>query len=367
MTKLILKKRVLFALLVSGFACLIIWFHFRCVDHARDTPWLEIDRINDPLIKEFIESPCIQRLKEIDQSGPARYFGQKVAAFSRYEHSIGVLILLRKAGVHINEQIAGLLHDASHTAFSHTADFLFASYLKESAHKGFQDSIHLSFLKRNTPNLLEKYHLTLEDVDPDNGKYLALEQSLPDMCADRIQYNIHTGIIMKMIKTKEAREIVGNLRFNGSKWFFLTAEIAKKFAELSVHFTREFWGAKWNVLMNVYFSNALKRAIKIGLMTMNDVFSTDAKVLNKLLKSEDEIIQTNLKLCNDPSTKVKGKRYTAQKYYPKCRGIDPLVQTADGSLVRLSSIDASFKKKYEDLKEWCQRGYTMEILMLDKD
>lgn len=43
----------------------------------------------------------------------------------RYDHSVGVMLLIRMLGGTLEEQIAGLLHDVSHTAFSHVADYVF--------------------------------------------------------------------------------------------------------------------------------------------------------------------------------------------------------------------------------------------------
>ncbi|MDR1233610.1 MAG: HD domain-containing protein [Holosporales bacterium] len=362
MSRLSIKKSILFVQLGLVFIGIITYVYFREAryDDCSNKLWEEKGCVYEHQIKEIIESSCIQRLKKIDQSGPSRYFGPKVPHFSRYEHSIGVLSLLKKAEVHINEQIAGLLHDASHTVFSHVGDYLFSSNLKECAQRGYQDSIHLSFLEQKVGFLLKKLNLKLGDVNPDNVKYKALEQPLPDMCADRIQYNIHTGVIMKIISLREAQAIVDNLRFNGDKWFFLDHTVARKFANLSIHFTRELWGAKWNVLMNIYFSNAIKRAIKLGIMMMDDIFSTDENVLTKLLKSDDEIIKSNLKQCNDPLNKMKGVKHPVQRFYPKCRAIDPLIKCGDGTLARLSSIDSSFKAEYDDIIKWCKQGYDLD-------
>lgn len=54
------------------------------------------------------------------------------------------MLLLRKLGASLNEQIAGLLHDASHTAFSHTADWVLGH--KET--EDYQDIHHERILRR---------------------------------------------------------------------------------------------------------------------------------------------------------------------------------------------------------------------------
>lgn len=101
-----------------------------------------------------MEHNILQRLKYVDQAGPITYFGY-MPYFNRYEHSIGVLALLQKANAPLNEQVAGLLHDISHTIFSHIADHLL---YKSNLEKSYQDTVHLKFLK--TMHVQKKQNLT---------------------------------------------------------------------------------------------------------------------------------------------------------------------------------------------------------------
>ena len=82
--------------------------------------------IEDPAILDLIGCATFQRLKGIRQAGPsALTFPFKDV--TRFEHSLGVFILLRRLGAPRREQVAGLLHDISHTAFSHAVDFIYTS------------------------------------------------------------------------------------------------------------------------------------------------------------------------------------------------------------------------------------------------
>ena len=40
------------------------------------------------------------------------------------------MLLIKKLGGSVEEQIAGLLHDVSHTAFSHVIDYVFDNKMK---------------------------------------------------------------------------------------------------------------------------------------------------------------------------------------------------------------------------------------------
>lgn len=79
--------------------------------------------IVEPVLEALINSKAVQRLKNVHMAGPA-YLTNSLWNETRYEHSIGVMLLVRKLGGSIEEQAAALLHDVSHTASSHTVDIV---------------------------------------------------------------------------------------------------------------------------------------------------------------------------------------------------------------------------------------------------
>ncbi|NQV13734.1 MAG: HD domain-containing protein [Parcubacteria group bacterium] len=101
--------------------------------------------IKEPVILELIACPAIQRLKEIDCAGYMRAHFPDIER-SRFEHSMGVFLLLRKYNASLEEQIAGLIHDVSHSAFSHCVDYaLAAGSQKEQNH---QDNVFDAFVRQ---------------------------------------------------------------------------------------------------------------------------------------------------------------------------------------------------------------------------
>ncbi len=80
--------------------------------------------ITEPVLLDLMESCAMQRLKGISQHGVTALLGI-TPAFTRFDHSVGVMLLVRRLGASIEEQVAALLHDISHTAFSHVIDFVF--------------------------------------------------------------------------------------------------------------------------------------------------------------------------------------------------------------------------------------------------
>lgn len=80
----------------------------------------------EKVLEDLIVSKPVQRLKGIHQGG-ASYLVNEKWNETRFDHSVGVMLLIKKLGGSIEEQIAGLLHDVSHTAFSHVVDFVFVN------------------------------------------------------------------------------------------------------------------------------------------------------------------------------------------------------------------------------------------------
>ena len=118
------------------------------------------EKIEEEVLIDLINCRPVQRLKGLAQYGlPDEYYHKK--NFSRYEHSLGVLVFLRRLGANSTEQIAGLLHDVSHTAFSHIIDWVIGNPEKED----FQDKNHNNIIKNSEiPQILEKYNFDFNEV-----------------------------------------------------------------------------------------------------------------------------------------------------------------------------------------------------------
>src|SRR3989344_1720304 len=109
------------------------------------------ENVKEQVLIDLINSDPVQRLKGIAQFGiPDEYSHKK--GFSRYEHSIGVLILLRKLKADLVEQSAGILHDISHTAFSHVVDGVAGDPTKED----YQDKRHKEFIRKGSARFMRR-------------------------------------------------------------------------------------------------------------------------------------------------------------------------------------------------------------------
>ncbi|MFH0837146.1 MAG: HD domain-containing protein [Candidatus Aenigmatarchaeota archaeon] len=270
-------------------------------------------KIDEPVLLELINSKPIQRLKGINQAGAAQYTikGKNV---SRYEHSLGVMILLKKLNASIEEQIAGLLHDIPHTAFSHVIDFAFPSK-DHDFHEKFHEKI---INESEIPNILKKHGIDTNKI-LDKHNFPLLEKKLPDLCADRIDYTLRdiTAVYGNLtdLQSKSAIEIhkkitryISTLIVYKNEIIFSNKDMAKEFAEDFIKFDEESWSHPIEVTLFQLLADAMKLGLDSGILTEQDLFQNDEFVYNKLKNSNNqqilkklEMISPNLEIIDNPN------------------------------------------------------------------
>lgn len=300
-------------------------------------------KITSPAVLELINTPAFQRIKGVSQFGiPDRYF--YINGFSRYDHCLGAHILLNKLGASEEEQIAGLLHDVSHTAFSHLIDWVVGDSQKED----YQDKRHLSVLKeKEISGILEKYGFTAEQMS-DYHKFGLLEREIPDVCADRVDY---------ALRESSPEVIAGCLpyfRNHNGEIVFATEEAALLFAENFLKLQAERWGGYETVTRYTIFADLLKEAMGAGVIALQDFFRTDDYVIGKLLASEDKKYADTLKLLENRNLDfLKKPGIAAVK--KKFRYVDPKI-LKNGACVILSEVNPGFKRELEMSRVQNERG-----------
>ena len=302
--------------------------------------------ICESVLIELINCPTVQRLKEISQYGlPENYY--KLAGFSRYEHSIGVMLLLRKFRASIKEQIAGLIHDLSHTAFSHLVDLILGDRKREN----YQDlNFETKFLNSEVPEILERYKLDYKEFI-DLEKFSLLEQSAPRLCADRLDYSIRE---ISLWPCPIAKIFIQNLHVFEGKFVFTNPETAHLFALSYAQCQREHWGGANAVTRWYAFSEILRYALAEKIISQENLYQTDSFVIRTLEKSANKkilrvlacLLETDLFISdeNSPIRQIKKFRY-----------VDPEISFNDfnGSL---SELCPEYQKFLEEQKEINKRG-----------
>jgi len=279
--------------------------------------------ITEPVLLELINCPAMQRLKGIDQVGYVEPF-LAGTGHSRFEHSMGVFLLLRRFGATLEEQIAGLIHDVSHSVFSHCIDFLFET--KQTAEKSYQDNIFSVFVKNtDIPDILQKHGLDIEYI-LDDKNFPLKETALPDICADRLDYSLRDGIIYGAITLVEAQNFLDNLVIEENRWIFKDLDIAKRYFDYYFLLNNKYFTSFSLTVMFLTVSEYLKYAWSKKYITRDDLYTTDAEVLKKISTHLSEDKKLNL-LFDRMNNKIKFKNdLDNYDFYRdvKSRMIDPL-------------------------------------------
>lgn len=314
--------------------------------------------VSQAVIEELLASPAMQRLKEINQYGINEFI--KPEHYTRYEHSIGVFFLLRHYGASVEEQIDGLLHDASHTIFSHVGD-----HLVNGGEKGvaYQDSIHEWYLKESgLQEILQKHGYGRACTDAQKKKHRLLERPLPYVCADRLEYNLKGGLLEGLLTKEDITFILKHLEYHDNEWIFTNKQTASLFANTTLHLTEHIWGAPWNQFIYTIAGTMLLRALEIELFTWHDIhFSTDALSWERLQQSNDRYISWCVQQIINYKDAYQITDVDDYDIYVrgKFRGVDPLIRCND-SLCLLSQCDETFAYEYQRVKQVVQQGYYLK-------
>lgn len=303
--------------------------------------------ITSPVLIDLIKSKPVQRLKGIAQYGvPDQYYHLK--NYSRYEHSIGVMLLLMKLGASEEEQIAGLLHDVSHTAFSHIIDWVLGDPTKED----YQDSQHQKFLTSSEiPGILKKYKYNPERVF-DYKNFGLLERNIPDVCADRLDYSL------REFPPNITKRSIESLVVKNGKIVFKNKSSALLFAKSFLKQQVESWGGFETDVRYRFFADALRIALEKKIVNLDDFWKDDKFIMHKLEAAKDEDINKIFSVLRKKSLDHLPK--SGEIIQRKFRHVDPQFADKD-KLPRLSEVDKPFKNMLIKAREQNKKGIRIPI------
>ena len=148
-----------------------------------------------PEIPEFLrrlaETPPMARLRQVGMNCGCEYTSfprfAGWAPYSRFDHSVGVGLIVWHFTGDLRQSAAGLLHDAATPAFAHVVDFLHGDHLhQESTEARTAELIETS---PELQVLLGEYGLATEDV-ADYHRYPIADNDSPQLSADRLEYTL---------------------------------------------------------------------------------------------------------------------------------------------------------------------------------
>ncbi|MGL5352938.1 MAG: HD domain-containing protein [Clostridium sp.] len=310
----------------------------------------------ESIFEELIKTKDVQRLKEIHQGG-ASYLINPEWNITRYEHSIGTMLFIRIMGGSIEEQIAGLLHDISHTAFSHVIDFTFKNSDEDYHEKIYGEIIESSII----PKVLLKHGYNYKDILLNESKWTILEKSAPKLCADRIDYTLrdmyHYGFILK----EEINIFINSLAVIGGEVVITSVKTSEWFVDV---YYKEVIGFFMNPL-NVYaydrLSKAIKKALDLNEITLDDLLKEDKYVYGLLENSNSKDILSLIKSINKEVKLIENKKEYDIFLKNKIRVLDPTI-FINGQLCKTSEVSSVVKELNEKALKKSEEGVFLKII-----
>ena len=270
--------------------------------------------------------------------------------YSRYEHSLGVALIVFYFTHDKKMTLAGLFHDIATPCFAHVIDFLKGDHETQESTEEKTSSIISSSI--TIQKELEKLNLMTSDVD-DYHRYPIADNNSPKLSADRLEYTLHNFLNFHLCTYEEVEEMYRHLTViknedNIDELAFIDERIAEKFALLTLKNSYVYVADEDRYGME-YLARILKREIYLHRIEENDLYGIEEDLISKLNRNPESKKEwesfTHLSSVTKESTPSSPYSY---KIPSKKRYIDPLVVKKG----RISSLSSSFKKELETFLNW---------------
>jgi HD superfamily phosphohydrolase len=292
--------------------------------------------IEDPILERIMNSAAMQRLHGVLQHGITGLIGITREA-TRFEHSVGTMLLVGKLGGSREEQIAALIHDVSHTAFSHVIDYVFHGHIEQNYHDAMQES-YIS--TTDLPSVLESEGYNWQDF-LNEGLYPLLEQPAPALCADRIDYFLRDALGLGLANKDQVVWALSHLVVSSGRIAIDDIDAARWFGNTYMQADRSSWANFREVALYELTAMAIRRGLEIGEIEEGDFWGTDAQLWRKLQAIDDPLLRANLDQVNETTQFIWDDSNYDFVVATKLRTLDPDI-LMDSELRKLSSLDTAF-------------------------
>lgn len=312
--------------------------------------------ITEPVLCDLMRSDGVQRLHLILQHGISALIDM-TPPVTRFEHSVGVMLICRKLGGSLEEQIAALLHDVSHTAFSHVMDHVFDSAASQSYH----DQIKEEYVAgTDIPAVLTQHGFAWQPFLNEED-FSILEQPSPRICADRIDYILRDGFAFGFINSAGIQTVLDGLIIHQGRPMLNSLAAANLLARVMIECDDHSWANFHEVGLYEMTGRTIKRAFEVGAIAEADVWGTDAAVWQKILAWDDA------ELAWLRATVHKDIQFEWEPSDPdfvlttKIRTIDPDV-LLNREVKRLSAWDSAYLHHMSDYLERKKGPWPMKLM-----
>ena len=283
---------------------------------------------------------------------------------TRYEHSIGVSLIVWNFTRDKKQTIAGLYHDIATPSFSHVVDYLHGDYEKQESTEEKTEK----FIKESKEimALLKRDNIELEEI-VDYHIYPIADNDSPRLSADRLEYTLSDGLVTQDAFSIESIErIYNDLRVlknedGEDEIGFQNLNIAEEYIERASIMWHLFSGNSENNMIMQFWTDILRKMAEEKYITEQDLYKySEIEIVNKIKHCPSNKIRKAFEVFSN-STEVGRSDLEIKDKYCICikakkRYTNPLVIDESGTIKRISDISEKGKniigdiKKFEDSK-----------------
>lgn len=322
--------------------------------------WSTYHKEIPPFLREFSATPPMERLRDVGMNCGCEYtrfsLYTGIGPYSRYDHSLGVALIIWHFTGSMEQALAGLFHDIDTPVFAHVVDFLNGDHLKqESTEAGTADCIASS---PEICGLLGKYGLTMEQV-ANYHIYPIADNASPALSADRLEYTLGNLLNYGFADLSQIRAFYADLTVEADETghpelAFRTPETAASFAKAALRNSHVYVADEDRFAMQA-LADLLRTALERRTLERDDLWDTEQSVIRKL-KADPACSQAWRQFC-EYSHILRSAERPAGGYWvridAKKRWIDPLALGKG----RVSQWDADVRTQMEvfqrlDFSNW---------------
>jgi len=292
--------------------------------------------VTEPVILDLLDTQALRRLDGVLQHGVTALVGITTAT-TRLEHSLGAMLLVRRLGAALPEQIAALLHDISHTAMSHVIDYVYARHDSQSYHDEMKEWY---VAQSDIPAVLARHGYDWHDFLHEDD-FPLLEQPSPALCADRVDYFLRDGYDLGVLRATDVAYILQHFTVFAGRMVLNDLTAARLFAYGYLAADEASWSNFYEVGLYEMTAQALRLALRRNIITNADFWGTDAELWQTLQQSQDVMLQAFLGFVSKDVQFVRDETEPTFYVTTKIRTIDPAV-LHNGELVCFSTLEPAF-------------------------
>ena len=331
---------------------------------SKDIPDFLFDYAN---VKEM------QRLKGISMVSACEH--TKLIPFkffhTRYEHSLGVALIVWNFTKSKKQTIAGLYHDIATPAFSHVVDYLHGDYEKQETTEDLTEKIIKN--SKEITALLKRDNISISEIE-NYHIYPIADNDSPKLSADRLEYTLSNGLVTQdAFSLNSIDRIYKDLTIlknedNEDELGFKTLEIAEEYIERASKIWHLFSGNNENNIIMQFWTDILKKMNELNYITEKDLYKySEKEIVDKIKNCPDDNIRNAFSTFENATEIGRSESIVKDKYCisikSKKRYTNPLV-LINNKPIRVENASEKGKNIIEDIKNFKDSTYAFLNLTL---